>query len=208
MERYEIRELEPDEVKKLTYGDLVYVFRGETSDYEPAMVARKAIPNAVHLVMSDEASAKDLTLVYADYGSGYRLGVRDALCVKTPGGTIMVRDKHDDEYPGVLVEVYDEKQERGTLITMVEHIPGGEGLCSYIPDDIGLMRKELEEVPRERIIDRSTGEIISKENFAGLSVFSAAQSDCRFEVSPGFVSRTWRDANDEEAYNRTFHMGI
>lgn len=208
MEQYEIRELKWDEVKMLSFGDVVYALRVGTSVYEPAIVAKAPFPNAVHLVMAGEASAEDLTLTYSDYGNEYRLGVRDALCVKTPGGIIMVRDKQDDEYPGVLVEVYGDKKEANTLLAMVEHIPGGEGLCSYMPSDVSQMRKELNEVPRERIIDHSTGEIISKEEFAGLSVFSAAQSDCRYVASPGFVSRTWQDVNDEEAYNRTFHTGL
>ena len=207
MEHFGIRTLELDEVKNLAYGDLVYVLHDGNPNIEPAMVARLAIPGVVHLVMADDMPAKDVTFRYSDYGRTYRIGIRDALCVKTPGGTIMVKDKHNDEYPGITVEVCDEHQKK-TLITMVEHIPGGEGLCSYMPNNIEQMRKELNEVPMERIADKLTGEPISKEEFACLSVFGAAQSSCRYEVTSGFVSRAWQDASDEEAYNRTFHTGI
>ena len=180
-ERFEIRALELEEAKSLAYGDLVYVLYNGKSSFEPAMVAKMAIPGVVHLVMADDMLARDVTLRYSDYGVTYRIGVQDALCVKTPGGTIMA---------------------------MVEYIPGGEGLCSYMPNDIEQMRKELNEVPMERISDKVSGEPISKEDFACLSVFAAAQSNCRYEVSPGFVSRAWQNASDEEAYNRTFHTGI
>lgn len=207
-ERFEIRALELEEAKSLAYGDLVYVLYNGKSSFEPAMVAKMAIPGVVHLVMADDMLARDVTLRYSDYGVTYRIGVQDALCVKTPGGTIMVKDKRDGTYPGISVEVYDEHQEKKTLITMVEYIPGGEGLCSYMPNDIEQMRKELNEVPMERISDKVSGEPISKEDFACLSVFAAAQSNCRYEVSPGFVSRAWQNASDEEAYNRTFHTGI
>jgi len=208
MEYRDIRVLELDEVKNLTYGDLVYVLHVGKSGFEPAMVAKLAIPGVVHLVMSDDMLAKCVSLRYADYGSTYQLGVVEALRVKTPGGTIMVKDKRDDTYPGIMVEVCDKHQGKETLITMVEYIPGGEGLCSYMPNNIEQMRKELNEVPRERIADKVSGETISREEFACLSVFGAAQSGCRYVVSPGFVSRAWQDVSDEEAYNRTFHTGI
>ena len=207
-ERFEIRTLELDEVRNLAYGDLVYVLHDGMPDYEPAMVAKMAIPGVLHLVMAGDLLAKNMTLRYADYGRTYRIGVRGALCVRTPGDTIMVKDKQDDTYPGITVEVYDEHREKKTLITMVEYIPGGEGLCSYMPNNIEQMRKELSEVPMERIADKLSGKPISQEEFACLSVFAAAQSDCHYEVSPGFVSRAWQDASDEEAYNRTFHTGI
>lgn len=202
MERTRVLDL--SEVKALKFGELVYIVRKDSTVCEPAMVAKLAIPNAVNLVTSEYGGAKNTVLSYGDYGKHYELRMSDGLFVETPGGTLHVKDKHDPEYPGVWIEVMNEG--KSTAIAMVEHIPGGEGLCSYKPGKPDEMQKEFDEVPRERIRCKTTGETVRPEEYETISPAVAARGPFEYEISEGFVTRSWPFADNDDAQNRTFHV--
>jgi len=207
LESHQIRTLERSEVEALSYGDLVYVSRKGKAGYEPAMVSKLAIPGVVHLVMCWDIASKDVTLPYATYGTEYHLGVQNGLFVATPGGTIHVFDKRDRDYPGVWIEVYSGECSKPSTVAMVEHIPGGEGLCSYTPANHDAMEKEFREVPKDRIINQNTGRHIAETDYRELTEGTAALTGCEYTVSPGFVTRAWQKP-DSDDHSRTFHVGV
>ena len=83
---------------------------------------------------------------------------------------------------------------------MTEYIPGGEGLCDWDISHPNEMRRQIQEC-KGRIINSKTGEAGKAD-----TITAAASKD--YEVTSGFVTRTWKnEASNEEDQHRVFHVG-
>lgn len=127
--------------------------------------------------------------------------VENGFTVETPDGTLHVFDKGDEEYPGVMVNLYGPESKLPVGLAMVEHIPGGEeGICSYMPAQMDAMQAEFDEVPLARMTNEDGTPAENKE-------VPLLQSG-KYAVSGGLVTRAWPDeTHDEETHRRVFHYG-
>jgi len=204
------KKLTEKEAYALPENQLVYV----TSDIfsmnrMPALVQRSPFPDCIKVVTSEPASFILDRHVHtsAEYGKGWFIEVEDGFTVETPDGTLHVYDKGNTEYPGVMVDLYPAHAQKEDVVglTMVEYIPGGEGVCSYMLGSLDAMREEFNEVPPDRMVHKD-GTPVSLEEYNNVPLCKAATTE--YHVTSGLVTRAWPDeTHDEENHRRVFHHG-
>lgn len=106
----------------------------------------------------------------------------NVLKVDTPQGKLIARSKHDEDYPGIELALEIPGQDTHIILAWLEYNEG-YAATGYDPQKPGLAKKELSEVPPDRLDESGT-------------------YPC---VTPGITLYSWQDPNsdDEDTLRRT-----
>ena len=168
----------------------------------PALVVGCEDEDFVFIYIGQDSSAKQGRLPINSYGTAWNASIEDGFCVVTPDGILHASSSRDLEYPGITIDLYREGHEDSPIrLSMTEYSSGGEGLCGFDPSNPGLSKREIAEVPVERIVTEDGEQIATKD---GITYANASQ----YHVTAGLVSRAWQsDFEDENNHHRVFHTG-
>lgn len=184
--------------KTLECGKHVYLIINKSTEYVPAFIC-ETNGNTITVAVTDgimfmnRVGDKLSPVIKVPFNGQEAITSNDeveiyekaSMEIDTPDGTLIVEDKLDDEYPGVWISVNANQQ--NTVLSMVEYIPGGEGVCDYNPSNASETERQRNEIPLQRLQTDNHGHI---------------------NVAAGLVTRAWPcDNENEEFHYRCFHYG-
>jgi len=198
--------LTPENLPGLEMGQQIYITTWVAQDVlfseTPAMTVGQEDGYFVFIYIGEDASAKKGYLPLAQFGKTWTAMIEDGFTVNTPDGVLHASSSRDLEYPGITIDLYREGYEDYPIrLSMTEYSSGGEGLCGFDPHNPALSKREIAEVPVERIVTEDGKPIATKD---GITYENAGQ----YHVTAGLVSRAWQsDFEDEDNHHRVFHTG-
>ena len=197
--------LNQSQLPALATGDRVLVNStaglSDGFDYTPALTVCVRRGSFVFVYIGPNVEAMQDEMPLSSYGNQWNLHLEDGFLVNTPDGILHAYSKRDPEYPGISVYLYRSEDEQPIGLSMTEYIPGGEGLCGWDPNNPGLARQEIAEVPVERI-ETEDGKPVT--NKYGITPANAGN----YRISAGLVTRAWEDElSDVDSHRRVFHYG-
>lgn len=198
--------LNPQDLDGLEAGQQIYITTWVASTVlfsdTPVMVVGREGDDFLVVYIGEHGQGAQARLSIPRYGSDWTACVIDGFVIKTPMGVLHASPYVDTEYPGIEIELMDNQPYTMTprrRLALVEYSPAGEGLCGFDPKNPALSRKEIDEVPAERILKKDGTPVESKD---GIYPHNAGD----FEISAGLVTRVWpNELLDEDFHHRVFH---